>query len=140
MLYFAYGSNLNHKQMKKRCKDSRFIKKIILKNYVLTFRSKYGAADIEKKMGKNVYGALYNISKSDERRLDIYEEYPTLYTKMYFKNNNKLIMTYLMGKKTKRTTPTFQYFGTIKQGYTDCRINKKSLNAALLLAKHLRRR
>ena len=140
MLYFAYGSNLNHKQMKKRCKDSRFIKKIILKNYVLTFRSKYGAADIEKKMGKNVYGALYNISKSDERRLDIYEEYPTLYTKMYFKNNNKLIMTYLMGRKTKRTTPTFQYFGTIKQGYTDCRINKKSLNAALLLAKHLRRR
>jgi|TARA_B100000745_G_scaffold199902_1_gene131849 gamma-glutamylcyclotransferase (GGCT)/AIG2-like uncharacterized protein YtfP len=140
MLYFAYGSNLNHKQMKKRCKDSRFIKKIILKNYVLTFRSKYGAADIEKKKGKNVYGALYNISKSDERRLDIYEEYPTLYTKMYFKNNNKLIMTYLMGKKTKRTTPTFQYFGTIKQGYTDCRINKKSLNAALLLAKHLRRR
>tara|TARA_B100001146_G_C16161587_1_gene425904 strand:+ start:147 stop:569 length:423 start_codon:yes stop_codon:yes gene_type:complete len=140
MLYFAYGSNLNHKQMKKRCKDSRFIKKIILKNYVLTFRSKYGAADIEKKKGKNVYGALYNISKSDERRLDIYEEYPTLYTKMYFKNNNKLIMTYLMGKKTKRTTPTFQYFGTIKQGYTDCRINKKSLNAALLLVKHLRRR
>ena len=140
MLYFAYGSNLNHKQMKKRCKDSRFIKKIILKNYVLTFRSKYGAADIEKKKGKNVYGALYNISKSDERRLDIYEEYPTLYTKMYFKNNNKLIMTYLMGKKTKRTTPTFQYFGTIKQGYTDCRINKKSLNAALLLAKHLRRK
>ena len=64
MLYFAYGSNLNHKQMKKRCKDSRFIKKIILKNYVLTFRSKYGAADIEKKKGKNVYGALYNISKS----------------------------------------------------------------------------
>ena len=140
MLYFAYGSNLNHKQMKKRCKDSRFIKKIILKNYVLTFRSKYGAADIEKKKGKNVYGALYNISKSDERRLDIYEEYPTLYTKMYFKNNNKLIMTYLMGKKTKRTPPTFRYFSTIKQGYTDCRINKKSLNAALLLVKHLRRK
>ena len=140
MFYFAYGSNLNQKQMRRRCKDSRFIKKIILKNYVLTFRSKYGAADIEKKKGKNVYGALYNISKSDERRLDIYEEYPTLYTKMYFKNNNKLIMTYLMGKKTKRTTPTFQYFGTIKQGYTDCRINKKSLNAALLLAKHLRRK
>ena len=50
-------------------------------------------------MGKKVYGALYNISKLDERRLDIYEDYPTLYTKMYFKNNNKLIMTYLMKKK-----------------------------------------
>ena len=28
MLYFAYGSNLNHFQMKRRCKDSKFIKKI----------------------------------------------------------------------------------------------------------------
>ena len=25
MLYFAYGSNLNHFQMKKRCKDSKII-------------------------------------------------------------------------------------------------------------------
>ena len=140
MFYFAYGSNLNQKQMRRRCKDSRFIKKITLKNYILTFRSKYGAADIEKKMGKKVYGALYNISKSDERRLDIYEEYPTLYKKMYFKHNNKLIMTYLMEKKTKRTSPTFHYLGLIKQGYTDCRINKKSLNAALLPVKHLRRK
>ena len=49
MLYFAYGSNLNHFQMKRRCKDSKFIKKINLKNYNLTFRSKYKAADIEKK-------------------------------------------------------------------------------------------
>ena len=137
--YFAYGSNLHRLQMKKRCPRCRYIKKYVLNNYSLTFRSKYGAADIEKKKGKNVYGALYNISKSDERRLDIYEEYPTLYTKMYFKNNNKLIMTYLMGKKTKKTPPTFHYFGTIKQGYTDCRINKKSLNAALLPLKHLQR-
>ena len=49
MLYFAYGSNLHHFQMKRRCKDSIFIKKINLKNYRLTFRSKYKAADIEPK-------------------------------------------------------------------------------------------
>ena len=49
MLYFAYGSNLNHFQMKRRCKDSVFLKKINLKNFRLTFRSKYRAADIEPK-------------------------------------------------------------------------------------------
>ena len=49
MLYFAYGSNLNHFQMKRRCKDSVFIKKYELKGYKLNFRSKYRAADIEKK-------------------------------------------------------------------------------------------
>ena len=49
MLYFAYGSNLNHFQMKRRCKDSVFLKKINLKDFKLTFRSKYRAADIEPK-------------------------------------------------------------------------------------------
>ena len=63
LYYFAYGSNLHRFQMKRRCPNCRFIKKIILHNYRLTFRSKYGAADIEKKLGKKVYGALYIISK-----------------------------------------------------------------------------
>ena len=49
MLYFAYGSNLHHFQMKRRCKDSIFLKKINLKDFRLTFRSKYRAADIETK-------------------------------------------------------------------------------------------
>ena len=49
MLYFAYGSNLNHFQMKRRCKDSIFLKKYELKGFRLNFRSKYRAADIEKK-------------------------------------------------------------------------------------------
>ena len=49
MLYFAYGSNLHHFQMKRRCKDSVFIKSINLRNFKLTFRSKYRAADIEPK-------------------------------------------------------------------------------------------
>ena len=99
--YFAYGSNLHHLQMKRRCPNCRFIKKIVLHNYSLTFRSKYGAADIEKKIGEKVYGGLYVISKAAERKLDIYEEYPTLYKKMFFRHGNKKIMTYIMIKKTK---------------------------------------
>ena len=137
--YFAYGSNLHHLQMKRRCPKCRFIKKIILHNYSLSFRSKYGAADIEKKIGGKVYGALYLISKSAEKRLDIYEEYPTLYKKMYFKYYNKKVMTYIMEKKTKLVPPTAKYLNVIKQGYKDCRLSLKSLNAALLPLKHLQR-
>ena len=102
LYYFAYGSNLHHSQMKRRCLNCRFIKKIILYNYSLSFRSKYGAADIEKKMGGKVYGALYLIRKVAEKRLDIYEEYPTLYKKMYFKRYDKKVMTYIMQKKTRK--------------------------------------
>ena len=137
--YFAYGSNLHHLQMKRRCPNCQFIKKMILHNYDLTFRSKYGAADIEKKNGKKVYGALYVISKSAERKLDIYEEYPTLYKKMFFKYQDKQVMTYIMSKKTKLVPPTTRYINIIKQGYKDCKLNIKSLNAALQLVKHLQR-
>jgi gamma-glutamylcyclotransferase (GGCT)/AIG2-like uncharacterized protein YtfP len=137
--YFAYGSNLHHSQMKRRCPNCRFIKKIILYNYSLSFRSKHGAADIEKKIGGKVYGALYLISKAAEKKLDIYEEYPALYKKMFFKYYNKKVMTYIMVKKTKLVPPTTRYLNTIKQGYKDCKLNMKSLNAALLPVKHLQR-
>ena len=100
MLYFAYGSNLNHFQMKKRCKDSIFLKKINLGNFRLTFRSKYRAADIEPKKNLIVPGALFEISKSDEKKLDVYEDFPILYKKYYFTYYSKKVMTYTMNKKT----------------------------------------
>ena len=137
--YFAYGSNLHHLQMKRRCPNCRFIKKIVLHNYNLTFRSKHGAADIEKKMGGKVYGGLYVISKTAERKLDIYEEYPILYKKMFFTYCDKKIMTYIMTKKTRPVAPTTKYLNVIKQGYKDCKLSMKSLNAALLPLKHLQR-
>ncbi|RUA17871.1 MAG: gamma-glutamylcyclotransferase [Alphaproteobacteria bacterium] len=136
IFYFAYGSNLHQLRMKRRCPNCRFIKKIILHNYKLTFRSKYGAADIEKKMGKKVYGALYLISKIAEKKLDVYEEYPILYKKMFFKYGSKKVMTYIMIKKTKLVPPTTRYLNIIKQGYKDCKLNIKSLNDSLSQLKH----
>ena len=131
MLYFAYGSNLNHFQMKKRCKDSVFLKKINLSNFKLTFRSKYRAADIELKKNSNVPGGLFKISKSDEKKLDVYEDYPTLYKKYYFTYYGKKVMTYTMIKKTLFTYPTERYLNIIKKGYKDCKLDKRLLNNAL---------
>ena len=76
MLYFAYGSNLNHFQMKKRCKDSKFLKIIELKDYKLTFRSIYRAADIEPKKNSIVPGALFKISKNDEKKTRLIRGFP----------------------------------------------------------------
>ena len=131
MLYFAYGSNLNHFQMKRRCKDSKYLKKINLKNFRLTFRSKYRAADIEPKKNSIVPGGLFEISKSDEKKLDIYEDYPILYKKIYFTYNNKKIMTYTMCEKTSFAFPTEKYLNVVKKGYKDCKLNNKYLIKAL---------
>ena len=120
MLYFAFGSNLNRKQIKRRCKNSRFISRHILKNYQLVFRSKYGAADIQRKKGSSVLGAIYDISKIDEKKLDVYEEFPKVYTKKYFKIWGKKVMFYYMSDKTKQTEPSRGYLNSIIQGYKDC--------------------
>ena len=132
MLYFAYGSNLNHFQMKRRCKDSIFLKKINLKEFRLTFRSKYRAADIEPKKNSIVQGGLFEISKSDEKKLDTYEDFPILYKKYYFNFYGKKVMTYIMHNKSIFTFPTERYLNIIKRGYKNCNLNTKYLNKALL--------
>ena len=131
MLYFAYGSNLNLFQMKRRCKDSFFIKKYELKGYRLNFRSKYRAADIEKSKNSLVPGALFEISKSDEKKLDVYEDYPILYKKLYFTYYNKTVMTYIMVNKTEFRYPTERYLNVVKRGYKDCKLDMKYLKIAL---------
>ena len=132
MLYFAYGSNLHHFQMKRRCKDSLYLKKINLKNFRLTFRSKYRAADIEQKTNSIVPGGLFEISKSDEKKLDLYEDYPILYKKFYFFYYGKKVMTYTMTKKTSFKFPTERYLNIVKRGYDDCNLDKKYLKKALI--------
>ena len=129
MLYFAYGSNLHHLQMKRRCKDSTFLKKINLKDFRLTFRNMY--ADIEPKKNSIVQGALFKISKIDEKKLDVYEDYPIVYKKYYFTYYGKKIMTYTMVKKTLFTYPTKRYLDIIKKGYTDCNLDNHILKKAL---------
>ena len=78
MLYFAYGSNLNHFQMKRRCKDSIFLKKINLKDFRLTFRSKYRAADIEKKkiqLSRVLYSKYLEAMKKNWMFMKIFQFY-----------------------------------------------------------------
>ena len=90
MLYFAYGSNLNHHQMKNiRCIGSKYLKTIFLKDYQLLFchpnkLNKFGYANIVKKKGSRVPGAIWEITKKHEEILDRYEGFPKSYQKEYF--------------------------------------------------------
>ena len=118
--------------MKRRCRDSVFLKKINLSNFRLTFRSKYRAADIEPKKNSIVPGALFEISKIDEKKLDVYEDYPNLYKKYYFYYYRNKVMTYTMVKKSQFRFPTERYLNIVKKGYKDCKLNLKFLKQGLL--------
>ena len=132
MLYFAYGSNLNHYQMKNRCIGSKFVKKYILKGYKLCFshktnRSVYGHANIIKNKKSKVFGALWNITKKNERELDGYEgvDY-NYYHKEYFKIKKNKILVYVQGVYYLKK-PNSTYLHTIIEGYRDCDLDIKKL-------------
>jgi hypothetical protein len=72
MLYFAYGSNMDPRQIRKRCPSYRFISIAKLEDYILGFtrrspRRRCGVADVIASPGDEVWGVLYNI----KTRLDV---------------------------------------------------------------------
>lgn len=77
--YFAYGSNLNRDQMKRRCKDAVPLTAAVLKGYRLVERCH---ADIEPADGYVVNGAVYEISGDDLTALDHYEGFPCYYVRV----------------------------------------------------------
>ncbi len=115
--YFAYGTNLNKKIFLKKFKNAKLVKKYTLKNFKIVFRTKYIIPDLQKKKYSKVQGLIYKIDKNIETKLDVYEEYPRLYIKKYFRYKDKKIMFYYMKKKTSPVKPRGYYFKVMKNGY-----------------------
>ena len=115
--YFAYGTNLNKKIFLKKFKNAKLIEKYTLNNYKVVFRTKYIIPDLQRKMNSKVQGLIYSIDKNIEKKLDVYENYPKLYIKKYFKYRNKRIMFYYMKKKSLPLKPKGYYFKIMMSGY-----------------------
>jgi gamma-glutamylcyclotransferase (GGCT)/AIG2-like uncharacterized protein YtfP len=80
MLYFAYGSNLYHTQMFRRCPGAKFIGPAILKDYKLIFdgysKEWHGAvAGVVPEKDSEVRGGLFEINSTHLKKLDEYENY-----------------------------------------------------------------
>jgi len=79
-LYFAYGSNLCWRQMKERCKDSKFVCRARLSDFRLAFTRysstrRSGVADIRRDPGEHVWGVIYEVSEEDLDALNRFEGY-----------------------------------------------------------------
>ena len=128
MLYFAYGSNLNHHQMNNRCSRAKYIKKHTLNGYKLCFSHKtnhsiYGHANIIKSKNTKVPGAIWKISKKDEKELDSYEGVNyNYYSKEYLRINDKKVLVYVQ-KIYYLKKPNSTYLHTIIDGYKDCSLD-----------------
>lgn len=89
--YFAYGSNLDYEQMKKRCsKNVRFIEMAYLENYRFVYDGFYNfrngaVANIVYAKNSKVWGVLYEIDETCLKELDSYEGYPKFYGRKILK-------------------------------------------------------
>jgi gamma-glutamylcyclotransferase (GGCT)/AIG2-like uncharacterized protein YtfP len=132
MYYFAYGSNLSHKQMAERCPGSKFVGPATLDDYELVFdgyheRRKGAIANIVPAEGKQVVGGVYELTNEDLSSLDRYEEYPVTYGREAFRvkmfdDTAQEAMTYLRPPQP-IGEPSEEYLDVINTGKKDCEVH-----------------
>lgn len=132
-LYFAYGSNLNIRQMQARCPNSEPVAPYVLKNFVLRFR---GVADIAKMRGAEVHGGIWTITEECEEALDRYEGVSGgLYMKRYFtltvEDGTRYRVLYYTMNSRGIMPPSEYYLQTIIRGYRDFNLDLGRLNRAV---------
>lgn len=139
-LMWAYGSNLSHAQMRRRCPEAKPLQPLYLEHGVLTFR---GFADVEYRKGGVIAGGLWKISPRCIPALDKYEGvYSKLYEKKYLllevdgKPERCLYYRMLPGKNDELGVmpPWDSYLDKIVQGYRDFNLNDQLLDEALARA------
>jgi len=135
-LYFAYGSNLNLKQMARRCPDAKTIGSMKLDDWKLVFR---GVADIVPSPGHGVQGAVWKLTPECEAALDHYEGIDGgMYRKEYIAIapfeldgvTHEDLLIYVMNSEGIMPPSDF-YYGVIRDGYRDFKLPQASLTAAL---------
>jgi gamma-glutamylcyclotransferase len=129
MYYFAYGSNLNKKQMAERCPDSKPGFSAELPDYKLIFTGwsrqwRGGVASIKLSGRDKVLGAVYEISDTDLAKLDRFEDCPGSYNRLKvtaYRDTGEPVeaTTYIKARQADETKPSPEYLSIIQQGYRD---------------------
>lgn len=138
--YIAYGSNLSSSQMKYRCKDAKLVGTGVLEDYVLEFKSvggkNYNAfATVTKCAGRSVPVAVFVISETDEKSLDIYEgvrghHYYKKEVKVNIKNKEITGLIYIMNEHSDYAIPSSHYTSVVACGYLEHGFDLKILTSA----------
>lgn len=85
MFYFAYGSNMQHRQMlEERCPGSKFVGHAILDGHWMVydgFSVEWGGAvaNVVSSRQDEVWGGLFEITEEQLAQLDVHEGYPKYY-------------------------------------------------------------
>jgi len=129
LYYFAYASNLNQKQMKERCPDSKPLFTAVLPNYRLVFTGwsrqwRGGVASVKSFRGDRVRGAIYEVTEACLQRLDRFEAgYSRLKVTVFGEDDEPVeAITYVKTGQLEDAAPSKEYLAVIQQGLRDWRL------------------
>lgn len=129
MYYFAYGSNMNFEQIKKRCPGARFLTKAKLNGYKFVYDGysvsrNCAVANIVKSERDSVEGAVFEIDGECLKNLDHYEGYPGSYKREQLVVNDEDDKSYkaivYLRSPLPIGKPSDEYRDIILQGAKDC--------------------
>lgn len=124
--YFAYGANMNHRAMKKRCPGAIFLSKALLEDYRFLYDGNRGGiyANVVSKKGEQVWGGLFSLDQADLAALDAYEVYPVEYQRKFVKvqgANEKYCRAIIYYRRNQPAgVPTKSYRRLVVWGAKDC--------------------
>lgn len=127
-LIFAYGSNMNDRQMSFRCPGAQRVCVAKLSDHRLVFAGRSprwgggGVASVEAARRASVVGVIWWLSPEDLERLDVFEGYPYVYDRVPVivdRASGKSIwcFTYVKNDAEERIPPSPEYLRTILDGY-----------------------
>lgn len=134
--YWAYGSNLNVPQMRRRCPGAERLAPMTVPDARLVFRL---YADVEYAPGEKCPGALWRITAEDEKNLDRYEGVESgLYAKRYLRVRlgHEIVdcLYYQMTRDEGVMPPMESYLDVIAEGYRHFGLDESYLDRALAAA------
>lgn len=137
-LVFAYGSNMNPVQMRRRCPSARFDSVVELAGYRLAFcghSAGWGGAvaTIERARKASVWGVVWRISEADLRALDRFEGCPSAYVRAWARGrkDGRTMHLYVHTATGSAARPSALYAATIREGYEHAGIGLRRLLAAV---------
>ncbi len=139
--YFAFGSNLDRRQMRRRCPTARVVSRAVLPGHELRFSGhsagrKGPVATVVQADGANTFGLLYELDDADLERLDAFEGVAVgMYARVKRtvglpSGKTRKVWTYVLASAATRKTPHPDYLSIIERGYQRLGYDLKQLRRA----------
>jgi gamma-glutamylcyclotransferase (GGCT)/AIG2-like uncharacterized protein YtfP len=139
-LYFAYGSNLDEAQMRRRCPGARVVGVATLTGYRLTFTGRSrtwgcAVATVVPDQDARVRGLLYACTDEDIASLDVAEGHPRAYQRDILAvstddGREVSAIVYVKPVTSGEGVPSDAYLGLIRRAYIRLDFDPSDLRAS----------